>query len=170
MTGDLATIYGGRHDMIPMLKSAGAPGRPYVLYATGEIAGNIYNFDNSPTNILGLRTEDTKLGVYTKWVPLTSRIIPSSIELEFYDYSTKDGILELDNTADTDPRAKAMEANLLNNLLPNELQQPLPGALGIVQQGAKVAHLAFREFIAIQPTIAWAKGALQTLLGYGLEF
>ena len=170
MTGDLATIYGGRHDMIPMLKSAGAPGRPYVLYATDEIAGNINNFNNSPTNILGLRTEDTKLGVYTKWVPLTSRIIPSSIELEFYDYSTKDGILELDNTADTDPRAKEMEANLLNNLLPNELQQPLPGALGIVQQGAKVAHLAFREFIAIQPTIAWAKGALQTLLGYGLEF
>src|SRR5215831_12208807 len=90
MTGDLATIYDGRHDMIPMLKSAGAPGRPYVLYATDEIAGNIYNFNNSPTNILGLRTEDTKLGVYTKWVPLTSRIIPSSIELEFYDYSTTD--------------------------------------------------------------------------------
>jgi uncharacterized sulfatase len=170
MKGNLATIYGGRHDMIPMLKSAGAPGRPYVLYATDEIAGNIYNFNNSPTNILGLRTEDTKLGVYAKWVPLTSRIIPSSIELEFYDYSTTGGILELDNTAATDPRAKEMEANLLNNLLPNELQQSLPGVLGKVQQASKVAHLAFREFIAIQPTIAWAKGALQTLLGYGLEF
>jgi arylsulfatase A-like enzyme len=170
MTGNLATIYGGRHDMIPMLKSASAPGRPYVLYATDEIAGNIYNFNNSPTNILGLRTEETKLGVYAKWVPLTSNIIRSSIELEFYDYSTMRGMLELDNTAATDPRAKAMEANLLNNLLPNELQQGLPGALGVVQQASKVAHLAFREFIAIQPTIAWAEGALQSLLGYGLEF
>jgi arylsulfatase A-like enzyme len=170
MTGNLATIYGGRHDMIPMLKSASAPGRPYVLYATDEIAGNIYNFNNSPTNILGLRTEGTKLGVYAKWVPLTSNIIQSSIELEFYDYSTMGGMLELDNTAATDSRAKAMEANLLNNLLPNELQQPLPGALGVVQQASKVAHLAFREFIAVQPTLAWAEGALQSLLGYGLEF
>ena len=143
MTGNLATIYGGRHDMIPMLKSASAPGRPYVLYATDEIAGNIYNFNDSPTNILGLRTEDTKLGVYAKWVPLTSNIIQPSIELEFYDYSTMGGMLELDNTASTDPRAESMEANLLNNLLPNELQQPLPGALGVAQQASKAAHLAY---------------------------
>lgn len=170
MTGTLATIYGGRHDMIPMLRSAGAPGRRYVLYATDEIVPDTFNFNRAPLNVLGLRTDDTKLGVYTKWAPLTSMIVPSSIELEFYDYSTKDGRLELDNTAATDPRAKAMEANLLNNLLPNELQQPLPGDLGVAQQASKAVHLAYRDFIFIQPTLAWAKGALQSLLGYGLEF
>jgi uncharacterized sulfatase len=170
MTGNLATIYGGRHDMIPMLKSSGAPGRRYVLYATDEIVPDTFNFNRAPLNVLGLRTDDTKLGVYTKWAPLTSMIVPSSIELEFYDYSTKDGRLELDNTAATDPRAKAMEANLLNNLLPNELQQPLPGDLGVAQQASKAVHLAYRDFIFIQPTLAWAKGALQSLLGYGLEF
>ena len=170
MTGDLATIYGGRHDMFPMLKSANAPGRLYVLYATDEIVPITFNFNLAPLNILGLRTEDTKLGVYTSWVPLTSNIVPSSIELEFYGYSTTGGMLELDNTAASDPRAKAMEDVLLNNLLPNELQQTLPGTLGQEQASSKVVHLAYRDFRAAQPLIAWAQGALQTLLGYGLEF
>jgi len=170
MTGDLATIYGGRHDMISMLKNSKAPGRPYVLYATDEIVPITFNFNLAPLNILGLRTQDTKLGVYTRWVPLTSTIVPSSIELEFYDYSTMGGMLELENTAASDPRAKAMAANLLNNLVPNELQQTLPGALGSQQTASKIIHLAFRDFVAIQPLIAWAQGALQSLLGYGLEF
>jgi uncharacterized sulfatase len=170
MTGDLATIYGGRHDMIPMLKSVNAPGRPYVLYATDEIVPITFDFNLAPLNVLGLRTEDSKLGVYTSWVPLTSIIVPASIELEFYDYSTLGGMLELNNTAASDPRAKAMEASLLNNLIPNELQQTLPGALGLQQAASKAVHLAYRDFIAIQPLIAWAQGALQSLLGFGLEF
>lgn len=40
MTGNLAEIYGDRHDMISMLKSAKAPGRRYVLYATDEVTPN----------------------------------------------------------------------------------------------------------------------------------
>lgn len=35
MQGYLADIYGGRLDMVSMLKSAQAPGRRYVLYAKG---------------------------------------------------------------------------------------------------------------------------------------
>jgi hypothetical protein len=45
----------------------------------------------------GLRTEDTKLGVYPKWPALTSSIIPGSVQLEFYDYSTIRGHLVLDS-------------------------------------------------------------------------
>ncbi len=63
MTGDLARIYGRRLDMISMLKSASAPGRPYVLYATDEIAPKFFNYLNAPTHVLGLRTPDAKLGV-----------------------------------------------------------------------------------------------------------
>jgi hypothetical protein len=97
MTGNLAQIYGNRHDMISMLKSAKAPGRPYVLYATDETAPNYFNFNVAPTHILGLRTEEGKLGVYAEWFPFTSQIIRRSIELEFYDYSTRRGRLELDS-------------------------------------------------------------------------
>lgn len=63
-----------------------------------------------------------------------------------------------------------MEALLLNSLLPNELQERLPGALEVAQELSKIAHLEYRAFIGIQPTIAWAKRALQSLLGFGLEF
>jgi arylsulfatase A-like enzyme len=170
MMGNLARIYRNRHDMISMLKSAGAPGRSYVLYATDEIVPEYFNFNRSPLNVLGLRTEDTKLGLYAKWLPLTSRIVQSSIELEFYDYSTTNGQLELDNTAGTDSRVQSMVQHLLNDLVPNELQQRLPGILRFEQEASKIAHLAYREFMALQPSGTWRNGGLQTLLGYGREF
>ena len=156
--------------MISMLKSADAPGRDYVLYATDEIIPDFYNFDIAPTHILGVRTQDTKLGLYARWIPLTSRIVNPSIELEFYDYSTSRGKLELDNTADTDSRVPGMVQELLNNIIPNQLQQPLPGKLRLQQEGAKLKHLIFREYIALQPPPSWQGGGLQSLLGYGREF
>jgi sulfatase-like protein len=69
MNRDLAQIYGDRHDMISMLKSAKAPGRPYVRYATDEVVPDYYNFNRAPTHVLGVRTEDTKLGTLRKMVP-----------------------------------------------------------------------------------------------------
>jgi uncharacterized sulfatase len=170
MTGDLAKIYGGRHDMISMLKSAAAPGRQYVLYATDEVVPDYFNFNNAPLHVVGLRTKDTKLGVYAKWIPLTSRIIQSSIELEFYDLSTTRGQLELDNTASSDPRVPEMVQHLLNDLIPNELQQPLPGTLRLEQLGSRFFHLLFMEIIALQPSGVWRDGGLQKLLGFGSEF
>ncbi|MBV9038548.1 MAG: sulfatase-like hydrolase/transferase, partial [Acidobacteriaceae bacterium] len=169
MTGNLATIYGNRHDMISMLKSASAPGRPYILFATDEVIPDYFNFNKAPTHILGLRTEDTKLGLYAKWLPLSAQIINSSIGLEFYDYSTTNGQLELENRSD-DPRARAMKQELLNNLLANEMQQKLPGALGVQQELSKIAHLAFREFVALQQPGVWKNGGLRQLLGMGGEF
>jgi hypothetical protein len=172
MTGNLARIYGGRHDMISMLKYASAPGRPHVLYATDEIVPDIYdhNFNRSPTHVLGLRTEDTKLGVYSKWVPLTSHVIHPSIEVEFYDYSTTQGQLELDNTADSEPGTKGMVHHLLTDIVPNELQEILPGRLRFAQEASKIAHLAFRELIALKPSGDWKRGDLTNVLRYGAEF
>jgi arylsulfatase A-like enzyme len=170
MTGNLARIYRDRHDMISMLKSANAPGRPYVLYATDEIIPDFYNFNRAPLHVLGLRTEDAKLGLYARWVPLTSHITQPSIELEFYDYSTTNGKLELDNTAGTDSRVNGMVQRLLNDIVPNELQERLSGRLRLQQEASKIVHLAYREFIAFQPSGTWRNGGLQTLLGYGREF
>jgi len=170
MTGDLARIYRHRHDMIPMLKSAHAPGRRYVLYATDEVIPDFYNFNRSPLHVLGLRTEDTKLGVYAKWLGLTSQIDQPSIELEFYDYSTTNGKLELDNTAGSDSRVNGMVQHLLNEIVPNELQQRLPGTLRLQQEASKIAHLVYREIIALQPSGTWRNGGLQNLLGLGREF
>ena len=95
-------------------------------------------------------------------------MIPPSIALEFYDYSTERGQLELDSKPD-DPRATSMMNELLNNILPNEMQQKLPGALGVQQQLSKIAHLAYREFVQHQPDSFWQMHGLRSLLGLGVE-
>src|SRR6185312_11286537 len=83
----------------------------------------LLQFQSRPTHVLGLGTEDTKLGVYSKWVPLISHIIRPSVELEFYDYSAERGRLELDNRAlHRDPRAHAQYLRLVNRILSQEMQ------------------------------------------------
>ncbi|MCU1293798.1 MAG: Choline-sulfatase, partial [Bryobacterales bacterium] len=170
MTGDLAKIYGQRHDMVSMLKSAEAPGRPYVLYAIDEIAPGYYNYNGAPTHIVGLRMEDTKLGAYADWYTATTKIRPDSAALEFYDYSTPEGKLELMNTAGSDARASSMFQTLLNDLIPNELQALLPGALRLQQEKSKIAHLIYRAVIANLPSGDFKAGAIRSILGYGAEF
>jgi uncharacterized sulfatase len=170
MVGNLAEIYGDRHDMISMLKSANAPGRPYVLHVTDEIIPDFYNFNHSPTHVLGLRTEDTKLGVYSRWFPLTSRIIPGISELEFYDYSTTGGRLELDNLGKHDARARAGYERLIHDIIPNELQERLPPPLLKVQEISKIVHILYRDLIAHKALVEWLQGDLTKVLGYGAEF
>ena len=170
MTRELSRIYGQRHDMISMLKSKDAPGRPYVLFATDEIAPNVYNFNNAPTHVLGFRTDEYKFGISAPWFPATSNIVVNSGELEFYDYSTTGGQMELINTPD-DPRAQQTLAALLNNIIPNELQQPLPPRLRLQQVGSKAAHLIYRAILEnINPQTLGANGGIRGLLGYGGEF
>jgi arylsulfatase A-like enzyme len=172
MKGPLAEIYGDRHDMISMLKSADAPGRQYVLYATDEISPNYFNFNRAPTHVLGMRTEETKLGVYSDWFPLTSRIIPASVDLEYYDYATEQGRLELDNIANTTggAQAKAAYEKLVNQIVPNELQERLPPPYRAAQEASKLAHLLYRQLIARKPDSDWKRGDLVKVLGYGAEF
>ena len=169
-------IYNNRHDMYSMLKSSWAPGRSYLLFATDEIAPGYYNFNNAPTNILALRTNDTKIGVYADWKPLSVDIDPSTLQLEFYDYSTKAGQLELFSNP-CDPRAQEGYEVLINNYLPNELAAPLPGdptdpnSLRFQQIKSEIAHVTFRDLIKNEPNSTWQTGdGLRLLLGYGGPF
>jgi arylsulfatase A-like enzyme len=172
MQGYLADLYSSRLDMISMLKSASAPGRPYVLYATDEISPGFFNFNDSPTHVLGIRTPECKLGVYADWYPLTSAINRQTSQLEFYDYSTSKGQLELHNTASSDPRVAGLYRQLLNNIIPQELQALLPPPLFLEQEKSKLAHLAYRALIDNLPLELFkAKGqGLTTILGYGADF
>jgi hypothetical protein len=168
-------IYGNRHDVYSMLKSRWAPGRPYILFSTDEIAPDFFNFNGAPTNIIGLKTDDTKLGVYANWKPASTTIDPSSVQLEFYDHATKLGELELNNRPN-DYRAQQGYEELVQNLIPNELQQPLPGSpldpnsLRSQQLQSEVAHLVFRDIIKDVPESVWENGGLTTELGYGGPF
>jgi uncharacterized sulfatase len=145
MTGRLAEIYGGRHDMVPMLRSASAPGRPYLLLATDELIPAQFNTAKYPIHIVGLRTQSAKLATYSTWTPRTGQIEPGTVELEFYDYATPQGAAELANNPD-DPRAQQMANILLNDLIPNELRAPLPGVLGVAQDISQTAYLLLEQY------------------------
>ena len=169
MTGNLAEIYGSRHDMVSMLRSASAPGRPYVLLATDELVPGFYNFNDSPLHIVGLRTQTTKLGTYSKWNPLTGQIERGSTQTEFYDYSTPQGAAELVSTP-SDPRAQPMLSTLLNDLIPNELRAPLPGAYGAAQTLSRDIYLLFQAGINNLTPDGFTGLDLRNLLGFGAEF
>jgi arylsulfatase A-like enzyme len=141
IAGNLAKVYGRRHDMIPMLKSAGAAGRRYVLFTSEELAPR-FNFNNSPAHIVAMVTEKAKLGLYSHWLPSTTTIDPESIEIEFYDYGTAGGRDELDNTPD-DPRAKRMQQRLLNEIIPSELEALLPPPFRRAQAKARRKAIAY---------------------------
>jgi arylsulfatase A-like enzyme len=167
MTGNLAGIYGSRHDMVPMLRSDSAPGRRYVLLATDELIPADLNYNDAPLHIAALRTKSAKLGTYAKWTP-TGEIEPGTMELEFYDYGTRKGIAELSSDPD-DPRAQQMLNRLLNNLIPSELRAPLPGGLAAAQALSKAAYLALAQQIQ-DPGNGIPVRELLRLLGYGRDF
>jgi uncharacterized sulfatase len=106
LTGDLATMYGQRLNLLPMLQSAGASGRRYLV---------------------SLRTAEAKLGVYADWVTGTTDIKRDSIQFEYYDYQTPDGRLETENR-NHDPTAYVLLDKLLTDVLPNERRAPFPPA------------------------------------------
>jgi uncharacterized sulfatase len=162
--------------MYSMLKSRFAPGRSYVLFSTDEIAPGYFNFNGAPTNIIALRTNDTKVGVYSDWKPASTTIDPATVQLEFYDYSTRAGQLELFSHPN-DPRAEQGYDALIDNYIPNELAAPLPGnplnpnSLRFQQLKSEVAHLIYRDLIKNEPDSTWRTGnGLRMLLGYGGQF
>jgi arylsulfatase A-like enzyme len=168
MSSRLAAIYGQRHDMVPMLRSAAAPGRPYVLLATDELVPGKLIYNDAPIHIVGLRTASAKLGTYSKWTPRTGLIEPETTQLEFYDYATPDGVKELASTPN-DPRAQGMLTLLFDRLITDELRAPLPGALALAQDISREAYLLLAEQV-LNPDMSSATRDQLRSLGFGHEF
>src|SRR6202012_1984134 len=99
------------------------------------------------THIVGMITPRRKLGIYSNYQPGTLTISKSRQEGEYYDYATPNGALELDNTYATDPKAAAVRELLLNQLLPMELQAPLPLSLQPAQLASKELMVAFLKLL-----------------------
>lgn len=168
MKGRYSHFYGGRHDMLPMLKSASAEGRPYVLLVSDEQILANYNFNDAPLHILAMRTKTEKLVTYSKWKPLTGDVRPSTVELEFYDYTTEGGKLEIDNTA-SDPRVKGLVKQLLTDILPNEVRAPMGGKYSILQSLARDRFLLFEHLMEHPPEGKRSPKFLMKWLGFGRD-
>lgn len=151
MQGDYAEMYGNRYDMFPILKSASVTGRENALFATDETMEGIFDFatapdldgQRTPTHILGVITQQYKLGVYSRWPGGTTITSPDGQEYEYYDYRTELGRQEVDNTYATTPSAVLIKDKLLNVLVPGELAKPLPAAYVEAQKKAQLELIGF---------------------------
>jgi uncharacterized sulfatase len=152
MLGDLATMYNGRYDMFPLLKSASQPGRDYALFASDEVLSPIFDYatapdpvtqNKSPFHIIGMITAANKLGIYSNWLPGSVEVTPDNEQYEYYDYATSGGVLEVSNTYSGNPTAASMKTQLLTDLVPNELEAPLPGALQALHVSSQITFLGF---------------------------
>lgn len=144
--GDLATLYGSRHDLLNIVRDRNAVGREYAVYTTDEYVNPLLNFNGAPTHILALMQANTKLGLYGHWVNHTVQLSPLGRELEFYDHSTPSGKLELDNEPG-DPRVPPSLNRLLSEILPGEIRKPLPPSLSSFADANQQVYLAYIDFL-----------------------
>lgn len=144
--GELEALYGPRHDLLGVISSDQAPGRRHACFTTDEYISPVLNFNRAPTHILGVTDGASKLGLYNYWLPRTTQRINEGEELEYYDYASPEGRAELDNRPD-DPRALELRSLLVNELLPNEIERPLPPSLRAVQEANRLVYLEFVDLI-----------------------
>jgi uncharacterized sulfatase len=162
--GELARIYGERLNLVELLGDPSAAGRDHVLFSSDEIIPDVLNYLHAPTHVLAVRTREAKLVTYTKWAPGTTRPIPASLQLEFYDYATARGRAET-LSHPNDPRAKAMAHRLFKHYVPRQMEAPLPPPLKRTVARARATYVAF----VAENNLAPLTEALQSL-GYGGPF
>lgn len=119
-----------------MLSDPTAPGRAMVLHATDEIVSEFaiepYTA-NAPLHVVAMRTPTVKYALYSNWNPKTNTVQSAGQERELYDYSSRDGMMELDNLAGASHLERALDAQL-ESAVRSELREPLPTRLQAAQR------------------------------------
>lgn len=132
-----------------ILQNPGTAGRDFVLHTTDEPyapetnSGSPYDA-TIPVHVIGYRTTAAKLGLYSFWDDDTIDIATEGYELEFYNYKSTEGAMEVKSTPDTKMAANYYKT-LINDVIPNELRQPLPSSFQSYQQQAVAAYLAYLQ-------------------------
>lgn len=165
--GELRRIYGERLNLVDLLRDPNAGGRDHILFATDEVLPAVFNYLHAPTHLLAVRTREAKLVTYTHWFPGTTRPIPRSMQLEFYDYATPEGRAET-RSHPHDPRARALAHKLFTQYVPQQMEAPLPPPLKRTVAKARASYVAFEaEFNVLNLAKLLQDGLLGKLLGYG---
>lgn len=146
MRGELAALYGSRLDMMAMLRSAQAPGRPWLVFATDEMIPRKYNPSGIPLHVTGLVTAGAKLGLYAGWETGSAALDPATVALEYYDRATETGRMETVSTPD-DRRAALLATRLRDEIIPNELRQPMPPSLAGASRQAQAKLVEYCALI-----------------------
>jgi len=158
---DYQQLYGNRWDLLSILRSNAANGRPYALHSTDEFVPDVYNFNDSQLHVIGQITCDPngenkkKLGVYTTWESNSSEYAtvnpPTRKNVEFYDFKSQPN--EKVSSDYDSPEVQSALGKLFGTgselgLLYSELQAPLPTqALRDAQTFAYKALLDYEELL-----------------------
>lgn len=99
-----------RADLSAVLRSAQAPAeRSYILHTSDSIGPGMAQLADgtmAPNHVTAIRTLGGKLVVYDAWKSGTAtRDGTQLVESEVYDYSTDEGVMELENLGTTSPDA-----------------------------------------------------------------
>ena len=115
-------------EMAAMLTAAGMPAGQTPTAPPGDVP------TNAPSHIVAVRTPAAKFGVYSHWKPGGMTVDASrEVEFELYDYSTPDGLREVDNLAGRSVLQLDLQA-LLDTEVRAEIDAPLPAALHEAQE------------------------------------
>jgi arylsulfatase A-like enzyme len=134
-----------RADLAAICRNRAARGRSWIAHTTDEAGGAR---EQAPSHIVGVRTPEAKAGLYSFWSDGTTRIDPTAEQdREFYDYSTDEGRLELRDQADIGAEGWQLHQFLLETVLPDEVNRPLPDYLRAAQEEglADLAALSAKE-------------------------
>jgi uncharacterized sulfatase len=168
MKNDYAEMYGKRANLLGILGNNNVPGREYAVYSTDELFPPLgLNFERAAEHVIGVVTKSGKLGVYSYWKEDKDQenkaTVPSVLkvqETEYYNYTQGD--YEEMNSQPHSPAAKTAYDALMTDILPNELQAPLPAIYQEAQQDAlekywqyfKAANLGGVAYVAYSTIMA----------------
>jgi hypothetical protein len=124
-TEELRSLYGGRNDLLSAIQTNGGVIRPYVAFTCDEVMTTTDNYLDAPGHVLAFTDGTGKLGLYSHWDPGKAVPLAQGQEVEYYDYRVSNGRLEMTNDPE---RGSADASRMLNDILPNEIQRPMPTA------------------------------------------
>ena len=117
-----------------------------------------------------VRTPEVKLVTYSKWAHGTTRPIPASMQVEFYDYARRRGGRR--RTASRTTRGcKPLMNKLFGEYTSTQMEAPLPLSLRSTVLKARASYIAFNAVTnayGFKQLIPQQK--LRTVLGYGGNF
>jgi uncharacterized sulfatase len=128
-----AGCYETRNDLLAVLTNDAPVQRNYALHSADEVLTVDQNYLKAPQHVLGYVDAQCKLGLYSYWRDDEAKPLRKGEQVEFYDYATTDGRLELKNEPD---KGTSLADKMHEDYVPREMQRPLPERYRNAQQAA----------------------------------
>ena len=127
-----------RADIARIAHNPKAKGRRWVAHVTDETTVEELALSDAlsakaPNHVTAVRTGRAKYAEYARWKTGTLQVEPADVDRELYDYRTKRGRLELDNSIGRDDQLQRRMSQLLGGPVMAEVRAPLPDRLKAAQ-------------------------------------